>query len=277
MLKELSPQIFINAAGCKGDRYVRDEHATVYRHFIGDILYIGRTSAPLIALHASMDASELSYLWTHDLRALTPTIVRLQTHGMALSYLSLDHRLVARGGPVLDIISNGAKPSNAGENGCKGHLILRCFGDIVHPVHLSATYFRPVARSSRTVDILHAADAMSNGLYLKALLADIGAPSWALLTAAFSLFQCLSTSVKVPEDRYNKVDLIAFGDAFDEGDLNAVHCCTGSKLLANAVTKESPLTALVLNDSLNRGRHGRLEEWMTKYGHPLFPKLSCKN
>lgn len=141
------------------------------------MLYIGRISAPLLLLHASMAASKLGDLRTNYLRALASTIVRLQNQGATLRYLSSDRRSMSGEGPVLDIIFDGATASRTNKKGHERHLIRRRFGDIVHPVQSSARRLRRMACISSTAETWAAVDAMSNGLYFKALLADISAPS----------------------------------------------------------------------------------------------------
>lgn len=88
-------------------------------------------------------------------------------------------------GAVLDIISDCATTSRAEEKSCKGCLILRRFGDKVDLVHWSATRLCRVAHRSSMAEILAAADARSNVLYLKALPADISVPSSTELTVDY--------------------------------------------------------------------------------------------
>lgn len=265
MLAQLDPQLLIDAVQPKGDEQATDEQATIYRHTIGKMLYIGRMSAPLILLHASMAATKLSDLYNHHLRSLAAILKRLKTQGATLHYISPP---TANAAFTLDIISDGAM-AGAGPSdtkGREGYIIFRRYGDIVHPIQWCARRLRRVARSSATVEILAAADAMSNGLYLQHLLRGMHVIHPTELTVDSTSLQSLSTSIKEPEERLNKVDLASIREAFDEGDLTAVHWCPGKQLLADPLTKDNPHTAALLLNALSTGQHIRPLETKTNLG-----------
>lgn len=264
-MADLDPQILLEALGKGGDSIATLSQATAYRHVIGKMLFIGRMSAPVMLLHASMAASKLADLRRHHLRALTTTLNRLKTEPAELHFHAPNHNIEKQF--VIDIISDGATAVADETRGRSGHIIFRRQGQIVHPIQWSARKLRRVARSSATAEILSAAEAMSNGLYLREVMAEICTIPHVELTVDSTSLQSLSTSIKEPEERLNKVDLAAIREAFDNGELNAVHWCPGPKLLSDALTKDNRATASLLHETLRSGKHERPAEMKTKFGH----------
>ena len=86
------------------------------------------------------------------------------------------------------------------------------------------------------------------------------------LTVDSTSLPSLSRSIKEPEERLNKVDLASIREAFDEGDLTAVHWCPGKQLLADPLTKDNPHTAALLLIELSTGQHIRPLETKTNLG-----------
>lgn len=265
-LQELNPQLLLDAAGKTGDEVATLAQANVYRHVIGKMLYIGRMSAPIILLHASMAASKLADLRTHHLRSLATVIKRVQTQGAELHYLSPPAK--ASEPFILDIMSDGASAAANDVKGRGGFIIFRRLGNIVHPIPWSARRLRRVSRSSATAEILAAADAVSSGMYIQEVLVNMHCVAPTELTIDSDALLSLSTSVKEPEERYNKVDLAAIREAYDDGQLSAVLWCPGAKLLADALTKDNKCTADLLLDTLCTGQHERPKEMKTNLGHP---------
>ena len=266
-LQQLRPEMLLDCIGAKGDRPASARQATIYRHVIGKMLYIGRLSAPLVLLHASLAASKLVDLHTRHLRALASVLKRLQGQGATLHFLSPPRCASSRPPPVLDVLSDGAMAQKGEDKGREGTLVFRRFDDdIVHPIHWTARHLWRVSRSSTTAETLSAAEAVSNGLYLKALISSITLPPPTELTIDSSSLQTLSTSVKEPEEKLNKVGLASIREAYDDGELAAVHWCPGPKLLPDAFTKDNPATAKLLLHALSSGRHSRPAETKTNLG-----------
>ena len=86
------------------------------------------------------------------------------------------------------------------------------------------------------------------------------------LTIDSASLQALSTSIKEPEEKLKKVDLAIIREAFDDGKLQAVHWCTGTKLIADSLTKENPQTAALLIQTLSSEYHRRPAEVKTNLG-----------
>ena len=95
------------------------------------------------------------------------------------------------------------------------------------------------------------------------------------LTVNSSSLASLATSIKEPEDRLNKFDLAAIREAYDEGDVNAVNCCPGQKLLADALTKDNRVTAELLLAAISTCMHERTEETMANHGRPSKSQHQC--
>lgn len=91
-LEDLEPQILFDALGNRDDSIASLNQATAYRHVIGKILFIGRMSAPVMLLHASMAASKLADLRRHHLRALAKIVKRLKSEPVELHFLAPDHK-----------------------------------------------------------------------------------------------------------------------------------------------------------------------------------------
>lgn len=105
-------------------------------------------------------------------------------------------------------------------------------------------------------------------MYLRAIEEDItGLPPTAHLTVDATSLQSLSTSISQPEERANKIDLAAIREAYDDGRLDAVLWCPGSKLLADPLTKEGPPTVILLLDALSTGTHVRPAEMTANLGY----------
>ena len=104
-----------------------------------------------------------------------------------------------------------------------------------------------------------AADAMSNGRYLRSIMQELRFTPPTEPTVDSSSLASLATSIKEPEERLNKVDLAAIREAYDDGDLNAVNWCPGKKLLSDALIKDSRVTAELLLAALSTDMHERPE------------------
>lgn len=109
---------------------------------------------------------------------------------------------------------------------------------------------------------------MYNGLYMREIISELCDPPKSELTVDSTSLQFLSTSIKEPEERLNKVDLAAIREAFDSRELNAVHWCPGPKLLSDALTKYNTRTSSILLTALESGKHKRPSKMTTNSGPP---------
>ena len=107
---------------------------------------------------------------------------------------------------------------------------------------------------------------MSNTLYIQELILPLMKQPLPELTIDSSSLHSLATSVKEPEEKYNKVDLAAIKEAFDEGKINAIHWCPGTKLIAYSLSKHNPVTAALLKKTLRDGTHVQPREMKTVHG-----------
>lgn len=128
-------------------------------------------SAPLMLLHASIAATNISDLRTHHSRSLVATVKRLKSQPSKLCFISSsenDSRSF-----ILDVITDGTIVAAGETKGQVGHIIFCPLVNIVHPIHWLSRQLRRVLRSSSKAEILPTADAMSNGLYIEAILNNI--------------------------------------------------------------------------------------------------------
>lgn len=128
-------------------------------------------SAPLMLLHASTAATKIADLRTHLLRILAAKVKRLKSQPSELHFISQsenDSRSF-----LLDVIMKGAMAAAGDLRRRGGHIIFCQLGNLVHRIHGSSFQLRRVSRSSSTAEILAAADAMYNRVYIKTLLNDV--------------------------------------------------------------------------------------------------------
>lgn len=107
---------------------------------------------------------------------------------------------------------------------------------------------------------------MSNILYIQEIIAELDGVPQTKLTVHSTSLQSLSTSIKEPEEMFNKVDLPAICEAFDNFSMNAVHWCPGINLLGDPPTKDNKCTATLLLAALASGKHERPSEMVTNLG-----------
>lgn len=106
---------------------------------------------------------------------------------------------------------------------------------------------------------------MSNGLYMReaiAVLCDL--PQTELIVDSATL-QLLSSSIKEPEERLNKVYLSSIRESFDGLELNAVHWFSGPKVLSDALTKDSTRSSSFLLKALASGKYEPPSEMTTNF------------
>lgn len=269
MLNEIDPSSLTDAAGNTGDSPATSRQACLYGRIVGKMLYIGTTSAPLMMYNASNAATKLLDLQRHQLRSLASVLKRIKSHGAILHILSPPRTDVNLPPFTLDFISEGATTPVPKTNGREAHILFRRCGDIVHPFTWSARKLRRVSRSSATAEIISAANAVSNELFIRVVLEDIlNKPPTADLTIDSTALQSLYTIIKEPEERYKKIDIAATREAYDHGLLNAALWCPGPKLLVDPLTKDNQRTAALLLDALHTGLHRRPTEMTINLGHP---------
>ena len=105
---------------------------------------------------------------------------------------------------------------------------------------------------------------------MHALLTDVtGTAPLTHLTVDSTSLRALSTSVKEPEERYNKFDLALIREAYDSGRLNVVFWCPDMNLLADPLTKDNRATAALLLTVLSSGVHIRPSEMTANVGQKL--------
>lgn len=270
-LQALDPSVLTDAAGTAKDGPTSAKQSTAYRTIIGQMLYIGRLSAPLMLCHASDAATKQSDLRIHHLRSLAATIQLLKKDGALLRFLAPNRDSTLRSPHVLDAITDGLGRA-------KGQRRLPPFPPIRfdRPPH-------PLGSPKTEERIQEQRHCRTSGGRRRSLARTIHArhhrrchrhrPPTDLTVYATSL-QSLSTTIREPEERRNKIDLAAIREAYDICELNSVRWCPGPKLLADPLTKDNRKTAALLLHALSTGTHVRPFEMTVNLGYygPLPPR-----
>lgn len=92
MLSQMNYQGLLDSITSKGDMPVTQEQASLYRHLVGKMLYLGQMSAPLMLLHAFIAATRLCYLRIHHIQALASIVSGVKTKNATLRSVSWDHK-----------------------------------------------------------------------------------------------------------------------------------------------------------------------------------------
>lgn len=145
MLDQLDEQLLLDAVDNKSDDPASARQVTIYRHVIGRMLYLGRMSAPLMLLYASLAATKLSDLRTHHVRALASRLKCLKVQPAELYFRSPPTSHHAPTPFILDIITDSAMANKGDSKGREGYIIFRRLGDIFHPIQWSARRFCLIA------------------------------------------------------------------------------------------------------------------------------------
>lgn len=243
-LNELDPSVLINSIREPKDGPASAHQAKLYRHIIGQMLYIGRLSAPLMLYHASAAATKLPDLKLHQLRALASTVTGLKQQGTELKFLSPASAPSVNAPFVLDCISDGTTASGTDIRGREGHIMFSRSGAIAHPILWSARKLRRVSRSSSTAETPPLTRAPTRCTCTPFSKTSSARRPPAEQTVDSSSLHSLSTSIKEPEERTNKDDLAAIREAYDMGYTRVVLWCPGTKLLADPLTKNNRRTTL---------------------------------
>eukprot|EP00171_Calliarthron_tuberculosum_P023073 IDg23073t1 len=193
-----------------------------YRQIVGQLLFIGRCTQPIMLRIASHMATKISSLMTHHLRDLISLVK--------------------------------CKPwKQEGHDSKRRVHLFRRSDEVVHPIHWSSRRLRRVARSSSTAEILAASEAVDVGVYYRELLSELlYEHTLDLVTDSRSVFALVSTT-KEPEEKRNKVDLACMRQAFDTGMLTSVSWSPGHSLVSDALTKDNRFTSSLLLNVLRTG------------------------
>lgn len=141
-------------------------------------------------------------------------------------------------------------------------------GNLINLIQRCARRLRRISRSREAAEAPSPADATSIGDYHHPILACVlGAPGTELSVDS-TFLQALFTSLKEPEEQYDKADLAAIRKAFDDDKLSAAHWCPGSSLFADSLTKDNPPTADLLLGNMQTGKQSRPEQTRTNLGPP---------
>jgi len=240
------------------EKYEKDELATPqditkFKSAIGQMLFIGRLSNPIMLYFASHMATKSSALHSHHLKQLGSIIrhIKRQPHNLTFKVPNPKYK------SHIDVYSDASPPSNKDLGSRGGYIIYRRFGDITHPIMWQSRKLRRVARSSSTAEILAAASAVDMGIFLREVIAELtgdDSVTVELTTDSRSVFN-LVTSTKMPEENANRVDLAAMREYFEKRKLHAVNWCPGYYIVADALTKDNRTIAALLLKSMREGTY----------------------
>eukprot|EP00171_Calliarthron_tuberculosum_P004551 IDg4551t1 len=219
----------------RGDRAASAAEATLYRSIIGQILFVGRLSQPLMLRIASQMATKLNNLNLHHLRDLESLLKTCKERCPTLLFRSTP----SVGSFSIDVYSDASQGQKKDPSPRGGFIIMRRLGDVTHAIQWSSRKLRRVARSSSTAELLAAAEAIDTAIYLQELLNEL--LYWHPMdfsTDSRSLFTLITTT-KEPEERRNKIDIAAMRNAFDIGQLRSINWIPGYYLIADALTKDN--------------------------------------
>lgn len=173
LLSQLYSKVLLNSLQQKRNHVATAEQATEYRHVIGKMIYIGRTTAPFFLLHASMSTAKITDLHGRHIWSLESLIDRVKTQDATSHFTSLPRTHLRRSSSLLDIIYDVVMTSKRKCKGLESFIIFRRFWDIVHLIQWSAHHLCRVPRSRSTAKTLTTTDATSCGLYLKKISSTV--------------------------------------------------------------------------------------------------------
>lgn len=177
VISQINALFLADAASPKGDQEATAKQATVYRHIIRKILYIGRVSAPLGLFHASMSATKLSDLRAQHLRCLTAILNCVKERDETLCFASTPPHTNGLPSLIFDELSDGAIASKIESKEREVLIIFRRLGETIHAMQEFARCLRPIAWRSSTAETLAAAYAISSDLYIIELTSSmLGSP-----------------------------------------------------------------------------------------------------
>lgn len=232
------------------DRLATSAEISAYRSVIGQCLYIGRLTNPVLQYHCSKMASKVSSLHTRHLKTLK-SIVNSQTKTPP----QITYNPAPDGAAFSLQALSDASMSTAIEAARGGFIIFRRCGDTVHPIYWSARKLRRVARSSSTAELLAASDATNALAYLQCLLNEVHYHHAAETTVDSRALYDLSTTVHEPAEPLNKVDLSFIRQLFVPTKVGNIAWVPGHYNVSDALTKNNTNSAALLLKVLQEGKY----------------------
>lgn len=233
------------------DRPATPTEITAYRSVIGRMLYIGRTTHPVMLFHASHMATKVNQLRKHHLKDLHALLKFDKREEAKILYRAPSSAREF----TLEAVSD-ASMSPITEGGGRGaYIIMRRQNDTIHPIYWSARKLRRVARSSSTAELLAASDAVSTLTYMQQLLGEITyRPRSSMFVDSRALLN-LATTIREPIEVANKLDLASIRESFTPLVVSTFGWIPGYYNISDALTKDNRVTAALLNRTLREGTY----------------------
>lgn len=236
-----------------GNDIASPDELTLYRNAIGQCLFVGRMSHPVLLRISSMMATKTSSLRKHHLKDLYALIRYAIKNAPTLTFKTVPASHSSEFSYA--VYSDGSMGTKKDDAARGGFIIFRCNGKISHPIYWHSRKLRRVARSSATAEILSAADAMDKAAYLSVLTKEIyKAHNVHQFTDSRGLFNLIATT-KEPEESRNKIDLASMRAAFEDGITTSVRWIPGYYMVADALTKDNRISSALVNNVLNDGEY----------------------
>lgn len=227
------------------DRLASPTEIRAYRSIIGQCLYIGRLTNPVLQFHCSSLASKISALHTRHLKTLK-TVVNVQLKNTSpITFQPSGH-----GGPFSLQALSDASMATSTDAARGGFIIFRRSGDVVHLLFWSARKLKRVARPSSTAELLAAPDATNTLAYLQHLLEELLYHHEANATFDSRALFDLSTTVHEPTEPLNKVDLSFIRQLYDPCRISSIFWTPGHYNVSDALTKNNQTSAALLSKVL---------------------------
>lgn len=231
-----------------GDRLATSTELKAFRSVIGQCLYVGRLTNPVLQFHCSHMASKISALHVRHLKTLR-TLVNNQTKTPAC----VAYHHPSKASPFTLQSVSDASMATADESARGGFLIFRRCGDVTHPIYWSARKLKRVARSSSTAELLAASDATNALAYYQILLAEVLYHHQAESDFDSRSLYDLTTTVHEPLEPLNKVDLASIRQLFLPSKIGTIAWIPGHYNISDALTKNNLVTAALLHKTLREG------------------------
>eukprot|EP00171_Calliarthron_tuberculosum_P023568 IDg23568t1 len=231
------------------DRFASANELAYYRRVIGQALFIGRMTNPLMLYTASHFATKTPTLMTHHVKSLNASLRHHQKVIPEIHIAQPRHPRIY----TLEVHRDASMMHKNGDSARGAFMIFRRCGDIVHPIHWSSRKLRRVARSSSTAEILAAAEGADSALYIASLLKELLYSHNVVLASDSRSFFNLATTLREPEERRNKIDLAAIREAYDKGLIHSIRWIPGHYLACDALTKSNHATGALLLKILRKG------------------------
>lgn len=183
-----------------GDRVATPSEVRVFRSIVGQALYIGRLTNPVLQYICSSMANKVPSLCVRHLKTLK---TKVNAHLKIPSTVIFRHPQ-SNQDFTLHAVSDAAI-STASESARRGFIIFRRSGDVTHPIMWSARKLKRVARSSITAELLSASDAVSALAYIQHLLDEVLYHHDADATFDSRALYDLGTTVHEPTEPLNKL------------------------------------------------------------------------